>query len=178
MDQFPRTTHHLNLLWIINNSPTHYGLSSRRNKKGSFLSATQAIVKMSRWFNNMEVFVMARKARQNTWSGGDIKFAQIRLEEEQKPDFLAWATENEHAVFGLLTDLAADGWKGSFSEDAINVCYIASHTQQDEDDKNYHVCVTSRAETILEALMLNAYKIGVLYKRKLIPTEAPRQNWG
>ena len=178
MQQTMYSSHWYNLRWITHNSPSHYGLSTKRNKKTSLLNTCQAVVKINRWLDAMEIYVMSKKARQNNWSGSDIRFAQIRLDEEMKPAFLSWAAENENAIFGLLTDMAADGWKGSFSEDLTNACYIASHTQQDEDDKNYHICVTSRAETIQEALMLNAYKITVLYRKQPIPTEPVRQNWG
>jgi hypothetical protein len=164
--------------YLVHCCPHHRGLTNHPNKKERFFTCTQGAVKLTAFFNRFEETVMPKKARNDRWSLSDIKFAQITLDEGQKGEFYEWAKGVDKRLFGLLTGMAGDGWKCSFGEDATNACYIASHTQQDEDDTNYHVCVSSRAETIEEALSLQIYKITVLFPSQTLPTERKANNWG
>jgi hypothetical protein len=164
--------------YLRHSCPHHHGLTNHPNKKERFYSCADAVKKLSAYFNRYEDTIMPKKSKTDRWSLPDIQFAQIALDEGQKGEFYEWIKGRDKQLFGLLTDLAGDSWKASFSEDATNACYIASHTQQDEDSKNYHVCVTSRAETIEEALFLQIYKLTVLYAGEKIPTERKVNNWG
>lgn len=117
------------------------------------------------------------KGKSNSWQG-TTKFCAISLDTEGKEKARAWLEKNGKDIDTLATDMVRDGWKTTFTWDADNDCFIASATQRDEDHRNYDICVTSRAGTMWDALMLNYYKIYVLYKNQSLPTERAKNSFG
>lgn len=119
---------------------------------------------------------MGKKKQQNNF--GSTKFCAISLDTEGKEKARAWLSKHGKDLDTLACDMVRDGWKSSFTWDADNDCFIASSTQRDEDDKNYDICVTSRADNMWDAWMLNYYKIYVLYPKAELPTERAKNSWG
>lgn len=117
------------------------------------------------------------KGKSNGWQG-TTRFCAISLDTAGKELAKKWLSTNGKDIDVLATDLVRAGWKSTFTWDADNDCFIASSTQRYEDDKNYDVCVTSRAGTMWDALMLNVYKINVLYKDQKLPTERAKMDFG
>ena len=138
----------------------------------------QTISKLNRTFDTMEGYAMPAKSRRNMFGNSDVKFAYIRLTDDLREQFIAWRNEHEAKSWEFLHGLAEEGWKASFGEDLSNACYIASHTCQNEGDINYKICVSSRSDDIEEALLMNVFKIGVLYAGKKLPTDNPGNSWG
>ena len=106
------------------------------------------------------------------------KFASITFTKEERETARRWIQANTPDVETYWVNLGVDGWKQSSSYDAENDCWISSLTQKDEEDKNYDICVSSRAGNPVEALMLCIYKITQLYPTTKIPTERESQTWG
>lgn len=114
--------------------------------------------------------------KRSNWS--NIEFANIRLTEENKHEFESWANALGDGAFPEIDVMICEGWKTSIKWDDTNDCFIVSSTMEDENNRNYQICVSSRSDVSLEAYLLNVYKIQVLYKNQKLPTEAVKQNWG
>lgn len=118
---------------------------------------------------------MAKKSSNKMFT---TRFASISLTKEEKVAAKTWITANIADVETYWVNLGVDGWKQSSSYDEENDCWIVSLTQRQESHRNYDVCVTSRADNPVEALMLCVYKIVMMYPDKKLPTERESDNWG
>lgn len=119
---------------------------------------------------------MGNKKKNNVF--GSTKFCAISLDTEGKERAKEWLKKHGKDIDTLASDMVRDGWKSSFTWDADNDCFIASSTQRDEDHDNFDICVTSRADNMWDAMMLNYYKIYVLYNKQELPTERLKNSWG
>lgn len=164
--------------WVLQHAPKHVGMKHSRFHRPIPIGELQTIRLLTRILNEMENKLMPKKARFQAYGGGDIKFAPVRLTPDDRDTFHTWQLAQTERVWDMLAELAEGGWKCSFGEDLQNACYIASHTCHDESNPNFHTCVSSRSDDIAEALLLNCYKIGVMYHDKKIPTEREDANWG
>jgi len=120
--------------------------------------------RINRFFYNLEMTVMATKAKPGRKSVGlpDITFVSYRLNAQEKKDFSKWL-ESEEVKSGLpFVEFVQSGMKCSISWDNSNDCYIASATCKDEGSANHNLCLTSRANDWYEAAMMNVYKTHVL----------------
>lgn len=124
----------------------------------------------------IEEYIMPKKKQQSNW--GSTKFCAISLDTAQKEAARKWLGLYSKDIDTFACDMVRDGWKTSFTWDADNDCFIASATMRDEDSDNFDICVTSRSDIMWDALMLNYYKIYVLYKDKQLPTERSKNSWG
>lgn len=127
--------------------------------------------------NLIEELIMPRK-QQSKMSDFSTMFCTISLDTEQKKQAREWLTKNQSDLDTFFNDLIRDDWKTSISFDSYNDCFIAASTQRNEDSKNHNVCVTSRSDNLYEAIMLNYYKIYILFDGKKLPVEKEKQNWG
>lgn len=139
---------------------------------------TNLISEANKKIRLVEDIIMPKNKNKTTQAYGDIKFCAITLDTEGKDVARKWLAAHEKDWDTLAVAIVQSGWKTSFSWDDYNDCFIASCTQRDDGVANYNVCVTSRSENMFEALMLNIYKITVMFKEKAIPTEKEKQNWG
>lgn len=126
--------------------------------------------------NRLEEFIMPKVKKQNNF--GSTKFCAISLDTAQKDIARKWLEKNGKELDTFASIMVRDGWKASFSWDSYNDCFIASSTCRDEADTNYDVCCTSRSDNMWDAMLLNYYKIYVLYKDQTLPTERAKENWG
>lgn len=124
-----------------------------------------------------EGFYMAGK-NGNSNSNFKTKFASITLDAETKDLCKAWLAANAKDLDTFFVDMVRDGWKTSLRWDETNDCFIASSTNVDADSRNHDVCVTSRSDNMFEAILINYYKIYIMFDRKKLPTEPEKQNWG
>ena len=109
---------------------------------------------------------------------GGYEFASVRLDEGLKDEFMHWLKNIEDDLIVFVAEMLSCGWKESSVWDDKNDCYIVSWTMKDEDDRNHHIVVSSRSDNLVEASLMGYYKVNVLYPKKRLPTEAPKQQWG
>lgn len=121
---------------------------------------------------------MPKKVYEKEQRYGDIVFSTARLTESDSKDFAKWCEgQIEDLMLGVI-HLVAGGWKMSLTWDDINDCFIASVTCKDEKNRNHNVCVSSRSDNAIEAMLMNVYKIDVLHKNEKMPTRGNRDSWG
>lgn len=149
---------------------------SKPDKWTKLRIATHYINEANEKFNIIWEATMPKKKNNNNF--GSTKFCAISLDTAQKDAMRKWLGLNGKDIDDLATNMVRDGWKSSFTWDADNDCFIASSTMRDEDNDNYDICVTSRSDIMWDALLLNYYKIYVLYNNKELPTERAKNSWG
>lgn len=124
----------------------------------------------------MEEIIVGKKSKPQ--SQFSTKFCAISLDSPGKEAARKWLEKNGKDLDTLAVQMVRDGWKASFSWDDYNDCFIASATMREEGDKNYDVCITSRSDNMWDAMLLNYYKIYILFNNQALPTERPKDNWG
>lgn len=93
------------------------------------------------------------------WGG----FINIRLDDEQKSQFLAWYRDGSVNVEAALDEMLGLGLKVTFAYDGENECYICSATGALVGaNRDHRYTSTSRASTYHEALGLTVWKHYVL----------------
>jgi len=92
-----------------------------------------------------------------------VDFVPMRLSLDQKAGFEAWAKDNISDLGDYLTHLVSSSYKLSLNLDPNNDCYIVAITGTDENKLNRGLCITSRSDDLLEAIMMTVYKIVVIY---------------
>lgn len=93
------------------------------------------------------------------WGG----FINIRLDDNQKAEFLAWYEKNYEVVFPNLIDLLGSGIKATFSFDAEHDCFIcAIQGALVGEAGNDRFVSTSRASSLVEVVALTVWKHTVL----------------
>lgn len=122
--------------------------------------------------------LLMSKNKKNQSNNYDVSFCTISLDTEGKELARGWLKANEKDLDQFFADLIRDDWKTSISFDSYNDCFIAASTQRDDDNKNHNVCVTSRSDNLFEAIMLNYYKINILFEGRKLPVEKEKMNWG
>lgn len=136
--------------------------------------------RLNRHIKHMEQWLEMAPTKKPTKQhfGNEITFVTIRLDKEQAAAFGVW--QNTKSVdFELeLADFMSKGWKTSITWDGNNDCYIVSSTCKDDRNVNLNTCVTSRSTSWYEAMLLNVYKVVILYKNGKLPTETTENNWG
>lgn len=124
----------------------------------------------------MEELIMGKKT--SPVSQFTTKFCAISLDTPAKAEAKKWLEKNGRDLDTYAVQMVRDGWKSSFSWDEYNDCFIASATMRESGHKNFDVCVTSRSDNMWDAMLLNYYKIYVLFTDQPLPTERPKDNWG
>lgn len=94
--------------------------------------------------------------------GRNIVFHNIRLTNEQKPDFINFVGEADEPLVKMLAQLGMDGYKFSVTFDPERDCYILAITGTDLAVVNKNSCFTSRSADFTEACMMGLYKHYVL----------------
>lgn len=119
------------------------------------------------------------KGKQKWQNFGDVKFAVVKLNSEDKDVFLKWLKSNATDFSTGVLRVLQDGWKVSMKEDAPNQCYVVTLTQGNERNINHNVAVSSRSDDMEEAFWISVYKIYVIWQDQPIPTQVNQdQSWG
>lgn len=108
----------------------------------------------------------------------DIEFVQCRITPDQAADFAAWGQKMEKKFMEMLEGVGASGYKIGLSPDLENECMIVSLTGTKHASRNVGKCITSRADTFLEATLLCLYKHIVLFQEGDWDAPSQRDNWG
>jgi len=145
-------------------------------KMSVFYFAEHYINEANSKINLLEEIVMPK--RKASFNYGSTKFCAVSLDTPAKEEARKWLSHNSQDLDTFAVQMVRDGWKCTFSWDGYNDCFIASSTCRDENDSNYDTCVTSRSDNMWDAMLLNYYKIYVLFSNKTLPTEREKNNWG
>lgn len=94
-----------------------------------------------------------------SWGG----FINIRLDDNQKAEFLSWYEKNYEVVNAAFVDMLGVGLKATFSFDAEHDCFIcAIQGALVSEAGNDRFVSTSRASSLIEAIGLTVWKHTVL----------------
>lgn len=118
---------------------------------------------------------MAKRQASN-WS--DITFVSWQLDNQQKADFEKWEKAARDEVELYLRQFVDTGHKISMSFDEGHDCYICSVTCRDTGSANENHCVTSRAECVITATLIAAYKVFVVAEDVPWADLARNSRWG
>ena len=111
------------------------------------------------------------------WGG----FIDLRLDEQQKAEFLAWAAESPATWTDDLQEMLAEGLNLSIKFDAENSTFIASVMGAGITNSNERYCLTARSDVWTEALALVVYKHVVLMDGAwddFLPKTGRLRQWG
>lgn len=92
------------------------------------------------------------------WGG----FINVKLDEEQREQFIAWLESTPSEGWRMLEDLTGDGMKCSVAYDAANECFTCSLTGRLVSNSNERYCITSRAGTLFDVVSLAVWKFVIL----------------
>lgn len=115
------------------------------------------------------------KKLQNSWSS--VAFVNVSLDAKQRKEFKTWYETSQADAEILLHDFITGGWKMSVRWDDENDCFIAAHTCHDEASDNHNSCITSRSDVLVEAMLLNYFKVAIICRGDLTEAKQP-DNWG
>lgn len=159
---------------------THLGLIELSENPVGYINrpAAEAFTLIRNAIYNMELSIMPAKASKSQKFNVPTIFVDYILNAEQKKEYLTWVGEEKHISSAVVEQMATRGWKLSCSYDTKNKCFLASHTNRMEGDENENVCITSRAGDVWSAILINSYKVAVLFQFKKIKPDAGEDNWG
>jgi hypothetical protein len=108
-----------------------------------------------------------------------VDFVPLRLTMDQKAAFQKWAKDNVADLGDYMVNLVGSGYKLSMNLDTNNDCYIVAITGTEENKLNRGLCITSRSDDLIEAVMMTVYKVVVLYDNGEWETpDDVSQDWG
>jgi hypothetical protein len=110
--------------------------------------------------------------------GDSAVFADVSLTADDKIVFSKWMTDALPDSEVWLSALIDSSYRLSLKFDYNNNCYSASLTQQDNKHHNSGLIIMSRADTAIEALLMSAYKVFVLFDNERLPTRDENNSWG
>lgn len=120
------------------------------------------------------------------WTQGDtrmaklrnVSFADYRLTEKEKKEFLSWQKNNEGTLFEYVTQMIRRGNKISISYGEKDQTTIVSVTCWDETSPNHGYCLSSRHADPLTTLGLAIYKIEVVLINTTWEDASKTGSWG
>jgi hypothetical protein len=104
------------------------------------------------WLQSWEYFKMSARTRYG------VEFVNIKVAPDQKSDFLKWAKTAQDDLGTFLINLVGAGYKLSANCDEQNDCFIVAVTGTQASRENRGLCVTSRSDDLIEAILLAMYK--------------------
>jgi hypothetical protein len=156
--------------WILRNYPTQK--NSFRHTHNQFRS-----VELTNRIGAYQTMASAKKT--STYSNDNFKgFAQVKLDAESGRAFGNWVESLESHQIDEIQAFIVEGWKTSITWNDNNQAFIASSTCQDDRNVNHGICVTSYSDSVLEAFLMNVYKVNVMFHKQKLPTEGTGSRWG
>jgi hypothetical protein len=113
--------------------------------------------------------------KRNVW---DTTFSDTKLTGPDKAEFLRWLQEENPDPHEQLFAMVEHEYKVGLKYDSENDCYTSTIIAQDFNSPHLSVVVMSRAGTMDEALLMGAYKVGILYAGKALPTREDGNQFG
>jgi hypothetical protein len=121
---------------------------------------------------------MAKRQDKTAWNSADVQYASVTLSEADKAAFNAWFGEAEGDFEVWLENLVNQSYRVSVKYDYNNNCFQATLTQQDTKHVNNGLTIISRASSSVEAVLMSAYKVDVMYPDQRLPVQDRDSTWG
>ena len=86
--------------------------------------------------------------------------------------------KNETKFSDFLQDCLDNGYKVSVAPDLENSCYICTLIGTKNSTHNTGVGLTSRSDSVIEAMYLTMYKHFVVFSGETWDTQTENKNWG
>lgn len=115
----------------------------------------------------IEDWHMARgkgKQSEGRANGNFPTFVDVKLDEAQRENFLAWLGDEQDAV-KCLQQFADDGYRVGVAWSGEHQTYTVSVTCRDDDSANNGLCMTSFSRSLTQAVLLAWYKHDVVCRR-------------
>jgi hypothetical protein len=125
-----------------------------------------------------EIMSNGKKSPAKPFNYAEVEFVQHKLNAEEKVQFTSWGSGKNFDSDLEVSDFIQHGWKVSVSWDMNNDCYIVAATCKDEKSVNVNKCITSRSDQWFEALLMNVFKVTVLFKGQALSTAPKDDSWG
>jgi hypothetical protein len=119
-----------------------------------------------------------QRSKSGSGYGDNATFADVSLSQSDKDAFSKWMSDALPDIEIWLAALTDDSYRLSLKFDYHNNCYSAALTQQDNKHHNSGLVIMSRASTAVEAVLMSAYKVFVLFDGEALPTRNADNNWG
>jgi hypothetical protein len=119
-----------------------------------------------------------RQGKTGNAYGDNAVFADVSLTTDDKAAFSSWIDDALPDIDIWIAALTDDSYRVSLKFDYNNNCYSAALTQQDDKHNNAGLIIMSRANTAVEALMMSAYKVFVLFEGERLPIRDQNNAWG
>lgn len=104
------------------------------------------------------------KQKKVTENYGDYQMVELRLSSEDKAKALKWIQANSDKYELAFTEPLIDGYKVSISWSEKQKLYYVSYTGKPEHLVNAKKTLTSKAEDVFTAAMMNYYKTAILFE--------------
>jgi len=131
---------------------------------------------LSTWESEIMASTKGSKSSQANWN--DIEFVNVKLTEDQKTQFTAWAQKPPTPITDLIGQSMVNLYRISCGWDDSNQCFIATITGKKEAKFNASRSMSSRSDDWYEALALCMFKHYVLFGERTWQGETDRNNWG
>jgi hypothetical protein len=125
-----------------------------------------------------EQHLLAKRQDKTAWNSADVQYASVTLSEADKAAFNAWFGEAEGDFEVWLENLVNQSYRVSVKYDYNNNCFQATLTQQDAKHVNSGLTIISRASSSVEAVLMSAYKVDVMYPDQRLPVQDRDSTWG
>lgn len=107
-----------------------------------------------------------------------IEFVSVRLNEQQKRDFVVYEKDEGIDLGEQLTNLILDGYKLSISYAEKTGSFVASVTCRSDDSPNTALCVSSHHETPYKAVLVALFKHFTILDQIPWKEYAKGDDWG
>lgn len=126
-----------------------------------------------------KTFLMAKKTKSELNNNfGGVTFVNYSLTADEIKKAKAWITANQADVETLLDTHIKAGYKTSIRYDQENECFIFSSTGTDDTGVNNKKCISSRSDVLVEAMMLQLFKVDILFNGGEWEGANDRMKWG
>lgn len=112
-----------------------------------------------------------------SWGG----FVNIRLDASDRDAFAVWKEMRGSEFWQMFDDILGQGMKVGFAYDQENECYVCTFTGRLMETEGSRYCMTTRAGTVDESLMLACWKhemTGSGFYDGYRPKTQKLDNWG
>jgi hypothetical protein len=112
------------------------------------------------------------------WNSTEVNYANVTLSQADKVSFDAWLENAGQDFEQWFLALVDDSYRVSLKFDYGNNCYMATLTQQDAKHVNSGLTIISRGSNAIEAILMSAYKVFVLFEGQRLPVQDRDNTWG
>jgi hypothetical protein len=120
----------------------------------------------------------AKAQAKKQWGETEAVYANVTLSEADKEAFDLWLGEVSADFEAWFEALVDQSYRVSVKFDYNNNCYQATLTQQDAKHANSGLTIISRGSSSIEAILMSAYKVNILFADTRLPVQDRNSTWG